>query len=234
MLRTLWLAAALIAAPAAAEPPSSDSPLGRALADAARHDGDGFAFTRALRVVAKDEAVNMVQRYDPTRPEGERWRTLEEDGLPPDPNEQFADQHEGEPLPSYAEVIGQLSLADAELVEETEARAIYRLKEIDAALLEEEEAFAGYLVNELTVDKTGPAPYASELTLYAPEPFRPMAGAEIESFKMRFAYAPDPQTGTILPRLVQVQLAGDALLFFSFEAVTEIEYSDYAFVGTGG
>ena len=237
-MRRIWslLLIGLIAGPmpgtAHADERATDDPLAAAIAFAdgrrAEHD---YAYTRSLRLVTAGERIDRVERFDPTRPDGARWRLLEIEGREPDADELAdydGDDHDGRAFRLYSDVIGGLDPLDAELVELTPERAIYRLRETKAAFLDEDEQeFAKYLDSRLVVDRRGPVPYVSELDIVAPAPFRPSMAARIERFETRFRYAPHPETGEILPSEIRIDLAVTALWVVSVEAMTEIAFRDY-------
>ena len=207
-------------------------PLTEAIAFADRsRAGNDYAYTRSLRLVAVGERIDRVERFDPTQPDGARWHLLEIEGREPSADD-LAD-YDGEDFGGrafrlYSDVIGDLDPDEAELVDLTPERAIYRLKQTKAAFLDEDQQeFAEYLDSRLIVDRRGPVPYVSELEIVAPEPFRPSMAARIERFEARFRYAPHPETEEILPTGILVDIAVTALFVVSVEARTEIGFRDF-------
>ncbi len=217
---------------ARAEERETRDTLAAAIAFAVRHRAEhDYAYTRSLRLVAAGERIDRVERFDPTSPVGARWRLLKIEGREPSADE-LADydggDHDGRAFRLYSDVIGDLDPDEAELVDLTPERAIYRLKQTRAAFLDEDEKeFAQYLDSRLVVDRRGPVPYVSELDIVAPEPFRPAMAARIERFETRFRYAPHPETGEILPSEILVDLAVTTLWVVSVEARTEIAFREY-------
>lgn len=215
---------------------SEGDPLSEALADVARHEAAGFAFTRKVHVIAEDERVDRTERYDPSRPPGERWQLLEVEGRPPDAAD-LADYDggDGDPLPRYAGVIGDIDRADATLIGQESTRLRYRLEKTKAGFLQGRgEAFADHLVTTVTVETDSPTPYVAQLEITAPESFEPAIAAKITDFVTRFTFAPHKRGETILPREIVVEVEGAAFLFASFGAKTRVRYSDYERVATEG
>ncbi|RMD90060.1 MAG: hypothetical protein D6807_02555 [Alphaproteobacteria bacterium] len=235
LLATLILVAALVVPPGARASAAEDD--ARALLEQAIElartsmSETRYAYTRHLRLDVGDTRINRVERYDPRRPASERWQLLESDGHVPDAEELAdyeGDEGEGRAFRLYNEVIGDLDPDDADLVEMTPERAVYRLRETSAAFLDEDEKeFAKYLDSRLIVDRRGPVPYVAELDIIAPEAFRPSIAARINRFETRFRYAPHPVTGDILPEEVFVELALKALFLISVEAETRITFRDF-------
>lgn len=240
LLLTLMLVAALVVPPGAGASAAEDD--ARALLEQAIElartstPETRYAYTRHLRLEVGDTSINRVERYDPHRPESERWQLLAVEGQAPDADdlaEYEGDDGEGRAFRLYHEVIGDLDPDEAELVEMTPERAIYRLRETSAGFLDEDEKeFAKYLDSRLIIDRRGPVPYVAELAIVAPESFRPSIAARIDRFETRFRYAPHPETGDILPQEVFVELALKALFVVSVEAKTRITFRD--FVPAGG
>lgn len=201
----------------------------------AQRIADRYAYSRTLVVKAEDEAVNRTERYDPTRPEGKRWTLVAVEGNPP--GEQDMKDYEAEvdsdnPIELYSDVVGDLEANKARLVEETDGHAVYDISGSVAGLLDEDQAdFEKYLRGRLTIDKSGATPYVSELRVYAPEAFKPMIGARIDRFEIGFHYKRDGERGHVLPTGMVVDVAVEALVFFSVEALTEIRFDDYVWSG---
>jgi len=229
--------AASLALPASAQerPAAPGGPLDRAIEDArGRQVAGRYAYTRILQVDAEDEKVDRVERFDPRRPSGERWRLLREDGEAPTKEDLAAYDSADEDgdgqnaFELYRKLVGELELENAVLVEMTDERAVYRLKETRAAFLDEDSReYAEYLTSRLVVDRQGAHPYLRVFELWAEEPFSPSIAAEIERLDMRFTYNRPLETGDILPQEVRIDIAVDAMIFISVEAESRIAFTDY-------
>ena len=93
------------------------------------------------------------------------------------------------------------AIGDQELVvlEDTATQVVYTFAPLPWDDVEpDEEAFIEHMQAEITVDKTGA--YISHIRMYAPEPFRAMVVARIDSFEQEMIFAPEPRTG--LPLMV--------------------------------
>jgi len=239
----IWLLIAVtasLALPANADehPAAPGGPLDRAIEDARQRQVTGrYAYTRILQVDAEDEKIDRIERFDPSRPSGERWQLLRENGKIPT-QENLAeydpaagDEHGQDAFELYHELVGELELENAVLVEMTDERAVYRLKETKTAFLDQDRReFTEFLTSHLVIDREGESPYLSIFELKTEEPFSPSFAAEIESFDMRFTYHRLPATGDVLPQEVLINIAVDALVFFSVDAKTHMVFTDYELV----
>lgn len=216
-------------------PAAPGGPLDRAIEEARqRQIASRYAYTRILQVDAEDEKIDRVERFDPRRPSGDRWRLLRENGVTPTEDD-LADYDPGgedergqDAFELYHELVGELELENAVLVEMTDERAVYRLKETKAAFLDQDSReYAKYLTSRLVVDRAGERPYLSAFELRAEEPFSPSIAAEIERLDMRFTYRRLAETGDVLPQEVLIDIAVDAMIFISVEAKTRIAFTDY-------
>lgn len=225
----------------AEEPARPDGPLAQAIAEAAAQEIAGrYAYIRHIRVDAKDEVLDKVERYDPDDAAGDGWTLLTVDGkeaTAEDIEDYAADDHSAEgaddPFTLYREVVGDLKFEDAVLLEETGSRAEYRLLTVDHALFDEDsDDFAGQLVAHLVVDKTGPSPFVSLYRVYAPEPFRKAMVAKVNAFETVFSFMRYDETGDVLPQSVRVHLSVEALLFIDIDADTNIAFRDYQYRGS--
>ena len=235
VLGVLVVAGAATAAAGLQAQESAAGLLDAAVAKAAEHKGDGYAFTRHLVVRGNDEHVDIVQRYDPSAPVDSRWTLVSIDGTAPDEDGESSTEVESEEdgdLPSY-DNLADLDTAGAELIEQDARRAVFRLDTAASFILDDEsKEFADNLVTDVTVAKTGPAaPYVSSLRIHAPAAFKPAMVAEITALETVLSYAPEPATGRLLPRELAVDLTGSALLWIDFDVKTHIAFTDYTFVG---
>ncbi len=75
---------------------------------------------------------------------------------------------------------------------------------------EDEEAFIQHMLAELTVDKSGA--YISRIRMYAPETFRAMMVARIDSFEQEMIFALEPHTGLPLMVSLSQNIEGRAMM----------------------
>ncbi len=223
----------LFAAPAQAQ----DDLLQEALAKTDRQSEKGWAFTRTVRVNAEDSIVVMVERFDPSKPPGQRRSVLEVyDGDDPDVT---AESYEGDvdvDMPLYSE-LGDYLENGVELVSQNSEEAIYRVLpddagkhrfggvNIDAGDLEES------LAGQLTVKKTGPgAPYVSTVSLRLNEEKDGFL-YDMEAFDLTYHFAPGPDEKTMLLQDFFLKLDMSFLIFFDLNIEIDSEMTDYEYVG---
>lgn len=221
------------------EPESQQHPeaslLARIVAEAAGQEAKAgrYAYIRHMKVDSEDEVLDRVERFDPARPEGGRWTLLETGGQEPTAD-QLADYDKNDKdrdsnvLEIYQDVIGDLDPAEAVLLEETETEAVYRLLNVNTDFLSmESDDLSKHLQARLTVDKTGPAPFASSLRIFVTEPVSKGMMAKINAFETAFSFMRHDRTGEVLPQEIRVEVSVKALVFISVDALTSIKYSGF-------
>jgi hypothetical protein len=206
----------------------------RALASLDETSLDGWAFTETT----VHNGTETVARYDPSRPEGERWRLLNVDGRPPtdDEREDFekrnAVRDERKEDTEDSEERGLSAAIEADslvFLDESESHAVYRFKP-SSGKEEDDDGMSEHLDGELRISKNGP--YVQSLEMRSREPFSPAFSVKIKEFSTVMTFAPAGEKGTVLLESVKVRVIGRAMLFKKLDETVETRFSDYRFVGT--
>lgn len=232
-----FLLAMVLLAPSAfaQEQGQADSPLARAVAEAKAQDQNThqYAYVRHTRINSKDEVLDRVERYDPARPDGDRWELLLVDGQVPG-DDQVADyiksdknkKNDSDISSVYSGIVADINLSDAELLEESDSEAVYRLLNVKSDFLGADgDELSGYLESRVVVDKSGSAPFVSLMRIYAPEPVKKGMVAKVNNFETAFSFIRHGQSMDVLPQEIRVEVSVEALLFFNVEAHTQVEFS---------
>jgi len=239
------LTAILSTVPAAAmsqeRPARPDGPLAQAVALSRDADVDmRYAYTRHVVVDAEDEHLDRLERFDPRLDDGARWTLLEVDGDTPSPADiedydpdETGDFGGSEAFDMYRDMVEDIEIDSAMLIEQTADFSLYQLRETKAGFLDRDEAeFAEYLTTQVRVDTRGAEPFVQSFDIRAERPFEPSMLAEMDRFEMRFDFMRHPDSGDILPAEVVIGISVDALVFISVDADTKVTFSEYEPVGS--
>lgn len=167
-----------------------------------------------------------VARYDPRRPDGEEWTLLSIDGRPPTAAEsrEFRDEKADVDTADSSNRVRIVGRETLELVEETDTRWTFRFTpdEDEAEFTESVDATA-------SIRKDGP--WLERIDLENHSDIEPGFGTRISTFVIRMEFGPAVVDGPVVPKRMNIQVSGRALLFIGFSETELIEYSDFEYVG---
>jgi hypothetical protein len=223
-MRLVYVGGCLFAALVLALPARADALLQRALAPAAE---DAMRVWNVQRTgLDYDGAGNLksktVAQFDGTQPEGKRWALLSINGATPTKSQRadFNDIYKKNALPPTYGLVQTVVTSNALKLGETATQAMYRVTSLPAG----STAVRGldlskYTIADVTVDKHGVSPFVSEVRVYAPKEFRPMAGGKVKRLEriLRFAMGKDG-----VPVLVEHSMISDASILFKSITVRSI------------
>jgi hypothetical protein len=213
VLNVLWAAALH----AGAMPPE----LEKALADYRAEGTRGWAFTQTT--VSSDK--QLVERYNPAKPEAQRWTLLEKNGRAPtedeirDYRQVLVRRTRGETAPNVKDQI-RPETCEALGVEGDRARYRFQLK--PGA---EDDSSAEHMAVTFTLHQ--PTGTIEQVELASIRPFSPMFAVKIQEARTVIWYTlPDENTPTLLKE-IQVRVRGRAMFFKSLDQDMTVTYSDY-------
>ena len=171
------------------------------------------------------EGRTMVERYDGTKPEFNRWSLLTEDGKPP--TDETAQRYR-QKFYRHTQVNGgprlneQIDLTSIVLADESSDRSRYH------ALLKTTEAgdVTAAFLRAVVVWHKGAAAIES-FTLESTAPFAPTFGVKIQEMRTTLTYSLPTHTSPGLLEKVTTRLRGRAFWFKSLDADMEVSYSNY-------
>lgn len=184
-------AAAQAQVPATASAARPD-PLVATLVSQARATGQPPAFERTIVATRNGETTTRVERFDPARPEGERWVLVSINGALPSAGEarSFARQMAETMTPGYwrmALLLGQ----GATRAGGTETEPLLVVRPLPDGVLDgQARAFARQLRAEVRVATASPA-FIRETRVLADGPLR-RGPARVEDFEAMSRYGPGP------------------------------------------
>ena len=206
------------AEPAADIPPA----VSQALADFRPEGPKGWSFTQSTRAAGR----SLVERFDSTKPEFNRWTLLAEDGKDPSPEaarryrEKFTRHSQNSGAPRLNQQIDRTTLT---MLTDTPERTTYqaRLKATEA-----EDRTAPFLRVVIVWHKS-----AATIESFAIEniaPFSPAFGVKIQEMRTTMTYTlPAPDRPALLDR-VSTRLRGRAFWFKTLDDDMQVTYTDYA------
>jgi len=206
------------------------------VAKAIRAISDDYHNRWAFTESKLEDGLEYVGRFDPRRPQGERWILLNVDGRAPSEEEidDFLEDKEDEFQWDDDEFDGtevdMVDLESLELVEETDDHWLFRFApnaddaddDIAAEFLEEVTA-------TLKIDRDGH--YLQSIDLYNEKPIRPAFSVRISQFRVHLAFGPAADGGPVVPLAENVMISGRALLLVKFDESESVRYYDYEFAG---
>lgn len=224
MMRLLFIGVCLFATCSFTVPACADALLQRALVPAAE---DAHRVWTVQRIGLDYDAdghlkTKTVSQYDGTQADGKHWSLLSVNGLEPTKSEtsDFQDIYKRNALPPTYALVKTVVTPDAIKLSETESFANYRV----ASLPEGSTAVKGldlskYTIADVTVDKRGAIPFVSEVRVYAPKEFRPIAGGKVKKLEriLRFIMGKDG-----IPVLSEHSMTSDASLLFKSITVRSV------------
>jgi hypothetical protein len=184
----------------------------------------GWSFTQ----VTTAEGRTLVERYDASQPDFNRWSLLQQDSRPPTEaeasayKEKFTRRSRGGQAPNIA---SQLDLASAEFVSETPERLVYRFR---LKPEEDNDKTANFLRVSVTYHK--PTGSIEVFELANLDPFSPVLGVKITELRTTLRYTLPQGDRPSLLDLVSTRTRGRAF-FKSLDADRIVTYTDYAWAG---
>lgn len=192
---------------------------------------DNWAYTETT--VESDGTY--VGRYDPTRPDNQRWTLLTVDGRTPTDDE-FADfldekadevsRDEDNDDDSGNDVGDMVQPDSLELIEESDDHWLFSFVPSED---EEDEGFLEHVDATLKIARNGP--YLEIINLQSSKPFKPQFGVKVSNFVTRLQFGPAATDGPIVPVSVDIRIKARAFLAISVDETVSISYSDYKYVG---
>lgn len=194
----------------------------------------GWAYTETI----VENGRETVRRFDPRRPEDERWSLVSVDARPPTERER---REEAERRSSDRGSSNTGSTGDAEegeisamikpgslsLMEETPTYALYRFEPVS-----DDDDDAKFQRNlDFTLKIVKDVPYVASIDMRSRGPFKPVFWMKVKEFVTTSTFEPVAAGGPVLPRTVTFRIVGRALLVKKIRATVEVSYGDYEYVG---
>lgn len=195
---------------------------------------DHWAYTETR--TGKDSS--QVARFDPSRPDGERWALLSVDGREPtedeindfledkaddegftsgdDSNEKKSDSEEDD-------VRAMVEPGSLELVEESNTHWLLRF--VPGTDDEDEEKFLEKMNGTVRIAKAGEQ--LEYIAISADKPVKPAVGVTIREFMTRFEFRRAVDDGPVVPVAFRFRVKGRAYLAIGFDEMQTIEFSDF-------
>lgn len=181
----------------------------------------GWAFTQTT----EGEGQSLLERFDPRRPEFQRWTLLQKNGKAPSAEEarRYTEaqtrRSRGETAPNVKDQIDE-STAENVGDDGVRTRWRFRLKTTD-----EDDRSAAHMMATFVLHR--PTGTIEEVDLASFESFRPVLGVRVDEARTRIEYSlPDGDRPTLLRRIT-VRLRGRAWWFKSLDQSMTVLYSDF-------
>lgn len=169
-----------------------------------------------------------VGRFDPRRPAGERWQLLSVDKRTPTAEEieSYRDEKDdGFSTVDDNEVAAMVEPDSVRLIEETDD---YWLLGFD--LDEEEKAITDNVEAKIRINK--PGRYLEYVDVHNTDVVKPAFGVKLKKLITRLTFGPVDEDGPIVPLSTQVEVVGQAFVFFSFDEQELRRNSDFEYAGS--
>jgi hypothetical protein len=190
-MRYVSLAACLLlATPCAAADIKSDPLLAKIHAEALQYDKTTFSTMFTWTSVTEKEHVDRVVRYDPSRPEAQRWTYVSRNGKPPEPKklEGFTKIMKGESPNGYGVVLDFLKDSTWIAGPKTDTGTVYTLVPDDKAKVDVNGInMAKFLKVTMNIE-AGDKPYIKSLSMIAPKAFSPRVGATVKALSFGYTF----------------------------------------------
>ena len=188
-----------------------------------------FQFDRnwAYSETSVDKEHAWVGRFDPRRPAGERWQLLSVDKRTPtqeEIDEYLDDKDDDSSDDDDNEVVAMVEPGSVRLVEETDEYWLLTFN-----LDEDEEAIANSVEATIRVNKSGR--YLEFVDVHNTEVVKPAFGVKLKKLITRLTFGPAAEDGPIVPLSTQVEIVGQAFVFFSFDEQELSHNSDFEYAG---
>lgn len=184
---------------------------------------DSWAFTET----SLSEGELFIGRFDPRLEGDEQWTLISVDGKEPtdkqrrkylyDKEEQSGDSNDED-----NRVTAIVDADTLELVEETDQHWLFTF-----VPAEDQDAFMTSVDAKIRIVKDGR--YVDSLEMRNFQDIKPGFGTKITRFQMRFTFGPALDGGPIMPKSIDVQVTGRALLFIGFDDIEVTKYSDFEY-----
>ncbi len=183
-----------------------------------------WAFTET----SLSEGELFVGRFDPRLEGDEQWTLLSVDGKEPTDKQRRnylhdKEEHSDESDDDDNRVTAIVEPDSLELVEETNEHWLFTF-----VPAEDEDAFMTSVDAKIRIVKDGR--YIDSLEIRNFQDIKPGFGTKITKFQMRFTFGPALDAGPIVPKSINVQVTGRALLFIGFDETEVTKYSDFEHV----
>jgi len=170
----------------------------------------------------------FVGRFDPRLEDDQQWTLLSVDGKEPTSRQRRKyvhdkDEHRGD-SDDDNRVTAIIEPDSLELVEETDGHWLFTF-----VPAEDQEAFMTSVDAKIRIVKDGR--YVDSLEMRNFQDIKPGFGTKITKIQMRFTFGPALDAGPIVPKSMDVQVTGRALLFIGFDEIEVTKYSDFEYAG---
>ncbi len=220
-MRRLFFLLLVTTAAFAADPlaPDFSAALNSFRAEGAR--GWGFVQSTSTRT------QSLVERFEPWKPEAQRWTLLTKDGHSPtaedlsEYRDRLSRRGGGDSAP---DVTHQLDLTTGEKVSDDADRTVYRFHLKPGG---KDDSSAAYMSASFTYHK--PTHTIEAVDLQNREPFSPMFMVHIDEAHTAIRYTlPTPQRPTLLDK-ISVRVRGRAMWWKSLDDDMTVTYSDFRY-----
>ena len=189
-----------------------------------------FEFDRnwAYTETSVDNEHVWVGRFDPRQPAGNRWQLLSVDKRTPTPEEidEYRDDRDDEfSDDDDNEIVEMVEPDSVRLVEETDEYWLLAFN-----LDEDEEAITKNV--EATIRVSKPGRYLEYVDVHNRDVIRPAFGVKLTKLITRLTFGPAAEDGPIVPLSTQVEVVGQAFVFFSFDEQELSRNSDFEYAGS--
>jgi hypothetical protein len=168
-----------------------------------------------------------VGRFDPRRPEDQRWQLLTVNDRTPteEEMEEYQEERAGNNSDDGEDSVEAMVKPDSvRLIEET---AEYWLLGFDPG--EDDHEVVENLEATIRISKAGS--YLEFIDLRSRSPIKPAVGIKIAKLITRLTFGPAADGGPVVPLSTQVEVKGRAYLFISFDEQELFRNSDFEYVG---
>jgi len=202
-------------------PPDLELALKRFQAEGA----PGWAFVQTTESAGK----NLVEHYNPAKPEFSRWTLLKKDGSPPSESEtrdykdRLSRRTSGGTAPNVKD---QLDLASCAVVSDTDDRAIYHFPLKPGG---NDDHSAAHMAAVFTLHK--PTNTIERVELASFEPFSPVFAIKIAEAKTTLNYSLPVGERPSLLQQITVHIRGRAMWVKSLDQDMVVAFSDHEYVG---
>ena len=192
------LTSALVLA-AEANNPGADGLKERIIAHARTVTPENYAYTRTIRTEStegnkKEERV-VVDRWDPARPQEQRWTLVSINGQPPTPEQlKSYEKESAKRRPAYYGRVAEYFGKPATSATDAKGRPVFRLGSLPKeTVMVMGSDISANATGELSVNATGAAPFIEEIRFVSTKPTRVKLIAVIERFEAvtRYRIMPD-------------------------------------------
>ena len=189
---------------------------------------ESWAFTES----SEEEGLVYVGRYDPSRPQAERWTLLSVDGREPTrvEIEDYTDRREDDFGKDRDDSDRNADIVNFDTLELLEATDDYWLFSFVPGTDDDEgDKFLAQVDGTIKVVRDGH--YLEFIELKNDKPIRPAFSVKISKFLTRMTFGPAGDRGPVVPYSIDVRIKGRAAVVVSINETELTRYSDYEYVG---